>query len=174
MNFVLISAALSSMNANLYLCSRMLFSLARGGFAPAGLGRLSPSGTPVAAILISSVGVGIAVLTSVFSPVAYGYLFGVALGGGILVWLIILLSHLSFRKRREAAGGSRAVVRAPLFPWLQYLGIFLLVAVLVTMGMDTEFWNVGVISASVWVLFLSGVYLFKYGVRRQKVRSVQT
>jgi len=174
MNFVLISAALSSMNANLYLCSRMLFSLARGGFAPAGLGRLSPSGTPVAAILISSVGVGIAGLTSVFSPVAYGYLFGVALGGGILVWLIILLSHLSFRKRREAAGGSRAVVRAPLFPWLQYLGIFLLVAVLVTMGMDTEFWNVGVISASVWVLFLSGVYLFKYGVRRQKVRSVQT
>jgi len=174
MNFVLISAALSSMNANLYLCSRMLFSLARGGFAPAGLGRLSPSGTPVAAILISSVGVGIAVLTSVFSPVAYGYLFGVALGGGILVWLIILLSHLSFRKRREAAGGTRAVVRAPLFPWLQYLGIFLLVAVLVTMGMDTEFWNVGVISASVWVLFLSGVYLFKYGVRRQKVRSVQT
>ena len=114
MNFVLISAALSSMNANLYLCSRMLFSLARGGFAPAGLGRLSPSGTPVAAILISSVGVGIAVLTSVFSPVAYGYLFGVALGGGILVWLIILLSHLSFRKRREAAGGARAVVRAPV------------------------------------------------------------
>ena len=61
-----------------------------------------------------------------------------------------------------------------MFPWLQYLGIFLLVAVLVTMGMDTEFWNVGVISASVWVLFLSGVYLFKYGARRQKVRSIET
>jgi hypothetical protein len=42
------------------------------------------------------------------------------------------------------------------------------------MGMDTEFWNVGVISASVWVLFLSGVYLFKYAARRQKVSSIET
>ena len=31
MNFVVISAALSSMNTDVYLCSRMLFSLSRGG-----------------------------------------------------------------------------------------------------------------------------------------------
>ena len=35
MNFVVVTAALSSMNTNLYLASRMLFSLSRGGFAPA-------------------------------------------------------------------------------------------------------------------------------------------
>ena len=34
MNFVVLSAALSSMNTNVYLCSRMLFSLSRGGYAP--------------------------------------------------------------------------------------------------------------------------------------------
>ena len=34
-NFVVITAAASSMNCNLYLCSRMMFSLARGGYAPA-------------------------------------------------------------------------------------------------------------------------------------------
>src|ERR1700676_2351683 len=34
MNFVVLTAALSSMNTNVYLCSRMLFSLSRGGFAP--------------------------------------------------------------------------------------------------------------------------------------------
>ena len=34
MNFVVLSAALSSANANLYLISRTLFSLARGGFVP--------------------------------------------------------------------------------------------------------------------------------------------
>ena len=34
MNFVVITAALSSMNTNIYLCSRMLFSLSRGGYAP--------------------------------------------------------------------------------------------------------------------------------------------
>ena len=42
MNFVVLSAALSSMNTNVYLCSRMLFSLSRGGYAPRFLGRLWP------------------------------------------------------------------------------------------------------------------------------------
>ena len=44
MNFVVISAALSSMNTNIYLCSRMLFSLSRGSYAPAFLGRLVDGG----------------------------------------------------------------------------------------------------------------------------------
>jgi len=38
MNLVVISAALSSANTNLYLSTRMLFSLARGQYAPAWLG----------------------------------------------------------------------------------------------------------------------------------------
>src|SRR6201996_5380318 len=53
MNFVIVSAALSGMNANISLCSRMLFSLARGGHAPAVLGRLSKAGAPVAAVALS-------------------------------------------------------------------------------------------------------------------------
>jgi AAT family amino acid transporter len=53
MNFVVLTAALSSMNTNVYLCSRMLFSLSRGGYAPRLLGRLSRTGTPTAAILLS-------------------------------------------------------------------------------------------------------------------------
>jgi L-asparagine transporter-like permease len=52
-NFVVLSAALSSMNANVYLCSRMLFSLSRGSYAPAFLGRLSKTGAPTAAILVT-------------------------------------------------------------------------------------------------------------------------
>ncbi len=161
MNFVLITAALSSMNANLYLCSRMVFSLARGGYAPRSLGKLNPQGAPVRATLISSVGVLIAILTSMVSNIAYSYLFGVALGGGILVWLIILLSHISFRKNWARLNSGALPFRAPFFPWAQYVGIFMLVAVLVTMGLDRDFWNVGIISAAVWVLLLSAVYFFR-------------
>ena len=46
MNFVVLTAALSSINTNLYTASRMLFSLARSGQAPALLGRLSARGVP--------------------------------------------------------------------------------------------------------------------------------
>src|SRR5687768_3264143 len=41
MNFVVLSAALSSSNANLYLIARTLFSLARAGFVPQTLGAVS-------------------------------------------------------------------------------------------------------------------------------------
>ncbi|MGH9580600.1 MAG: amino acid permease, partial [Terriglobales bacterium] len=59
-NFVVLTAALSSMNCNLYLATRMLFSLSRGGYAPASFGAVSAKGTPVNALGISAVGLLIA------------------------------------------------------------------------------------------------------------------
>ena len=53
-NFVVITAAASSMNCNLYMASRILFSLARGGYAPASFGRVSSRGTPVIALFVST------------------------------------------------------------------------------------------------------------------------
>ena len=44
MNFVILTAALSGANADLYAGSRMLFSLARDGWAPAKLGSLNAAG----------------------------------------------------------------------------------------------------------------------------------
>ena len=62
MNFVVLSAALSSSNANLYLIARTLFSLARAGFVPPALGAVTGHGAPVNALLVSGIGLGAAVL----------------------------------------------------------------------------------------------------------------
>src|ERR1700743_1946994 len=51
MNFVVLTAALSSMNANTYLTGRMLFSLSRGNYAPKLFGRLSRTHAPTPALL---------------------------------------------------------------------------------------------------------------------------
>ena len=155
MNFVVISAALSSMNTNVYLCSRMLFSLSRGSYAPAFLGRLSKSGTPVAAILVSGAGILAAAAVSVLTPLAYNYLFGVALFGAIIVWMTILVSHLSFRRRH---GSATLPVRMPLFPYMQLAGLGLLVAILITMGLDTDFWNISWIVGVPWLLLITAAY----------------
>jgi L-asparagine transporter-like permease len=147
MNFVVLTAALSSMNTNLYLTSRMLFSLSRGNYAPKSLGNLSKNGTPINALLASSGGVLIASLVSYFSPMAFNYLFGVALFGGILVWIIILVSHLNFRKSVHLYHPGPLPIKAPLFPVLQWIGIILLSAILITMAFSPDFrvaWIVGV------------------------------
>src|SRR6202789_2815337 len=144
MNFVVLSAALSGMNTNIYLCSRMLFSLARGGYAPRFLGRLSRKGTPLAAILLSGGCILLAAGLSKLTPLAYNYLFGIALFDAIVVWIIILASHLSFRRRHAAAA---LPVRTPGFPAVQIAGLALLIGVLVTMGIAREWrisWIVGI------------------------------
>jgi L-asparagine transporter-like permease len=101
MNFVVLSAALSSANANLYLMSRTLFSLARAGFVPPAFGAVAERGTPLSALLASSVGLGIAVLVRAWSENAYTVLFGVALFGALFVWLMIFVTHIVFRGARR-------------------------------------------------------------------------
>ena len=163
MNFVVISAALSSMNTDVYLCSRMLFSLARGGYAPRQLGTLSGRGSPVPAILVSGVFVLISAAASIFTPNAYGALFGVALFAAIIVWMFILISHLSFRRQH---GSAPLPVRMPLFPWMQYAGLAILAGILVTMGLDSTLdvsWLYGV----PWIALISLAYF----VRRAKLRA---
>ena len=164
MNFVVVTAALSSMNTNVYLCSRMLFSLSRGGYAPGFLGRLSPAGTPIAAILVSGAGILVAAAVSKLTPMAYSYLFGIALFGAIITWIIILLSHLSFRRRHK---GMKLSVRMPGFPGMQIAGIVLLAAVLITMGLDKDWWLSWIVGVP-WLLLLTGAY-FVWKARAEPV-----
>ena len=158
MNFVILSAALSSMNTNLYLCTRMIFSLSRSGHAPAALGKVNARGTPLPAAVLSICGVLIAAMTAYVSRKAYNYLFGIALFGAILTWLIILATHLQFRRKYSAEKRAQLTSRAAFSPYLQWLALLLLVAVLITMGLDTEFWNIAIIVGVPWVVIVSLAY----------------
>jgi AAT family amino acid transporter len=154
MNFVVITAALSSMNTNVYLSSRMLFSLSRGGYAPRILGSLSKAGTPLAAILLTGAGILASAAVSWFTPMAYSYLFGIALFGAMIVWIVILLSHLRFRRAHR---GEVLPVRTPFFPWAQIAGLLLVVAVLITMGLDAD-WRLSWIVGVPWLAGLTVAY----------------
>jgi AAT family amino acid transporter len=99
MNLVVITAALSSANTNLYLSTRMLFSLSRGRYAPLWLGRLSPHGVPQRALALSAAGMIAAILLALFAPKnAFLLLYGTAVAGMFFVWIVILLTHLRFRQ----------------------------------------------------------------------------
>jgi L-asparagine transporter-like permease len=132
MNFVILTAALSSAMCNLYFTARMLFSLARGGYAPAALGRLSKRGMPVGAVLASSVGMAVAVILShYFEATAFVFMIGVAFFGGPFIWIMILLTHLAFR-RANARAGKEVLRFAPPGPWSSLLGLAALLGVLLS------------------------------------------
>src|SRR5205809_429607 len=154
MNFVVLSAALSSALCNLYFTARMLFSLARGGFAPALLGKLSKNGMPVPAVLASSLGMALAlVLAQFFQRTAFVFLIGVAFFGGPFIWLMTLATHIAFRLK--VAKENRAIVKiAPLGLWSSVLGIVALLAVLASTWWIPDF-HVALLAGPPWLAFLT-------------------
>ncbi|QXF11444.1 amino acid permease [Sphingopyxis terrae] len=154
MNFVVATAALSAMNTSIYLGSRMLFSLARGGYAPRKLGELNAQHVPMRATIVTGVGILLAASLSILTPLAYNYLFGIVLFGGLLVWGAILVSHLRFRRRHR---GADLPVQTPFFPYAQLLGLALLGAIGVTMAVDAD-WQVAVFAGGPWLLLIAAAY----------------
>ncbi len=132
MNFVVLTAALSGANATLYVASRMIFSLARTGWAPASFGRLNHEGSPQNAVLHSAFGILFALALVLFVPQnAFRYMLGAAFTGMILSWLVSLLAHISFRCRLSREQLSALALRSPLGAWGSAFGFVAIVVALV-------------------------------------------
>jgi amino acid transporter, AAT family len=157
-NFVVLTAALSGMNCNLYLCTRMVFSLARAGYAPASFGHVSSRGTPVRALMLSTVGLALATgIAIAFPGSAYVYMFGIALFGGLFVWLMIFITHLGFRRYRRLHGGRKLPVRMPFFPISTIAGALAVMAIIISTWW-VEGMRVTLESGIPWLLVLSAWY----------------
>jgi len=132
MNFVVLTAALSGANATLYVASRMIFSLARTGWAPTRLGRLNHEGSPQYAVLLSCFGILFALALALWAPMnAFRYIVGAAFTGMILSWLVSLAAHISFRTRRSPAELAALALRSPLGRWGSILGLILVTIALI-------------------------------------------
>ena len=166
MNLVVIAAALSSANTNLYTSTRMFYSLARGNYVPAALGRLSPQGVPHPALAVCSLGMVVAILLAVYVPKhAFLLLYGSAVAGMYFVWIIILLAHLRFR-RSLGSKVSELPLRLRLFPISTMVGI----AALVALGFSTFFVDGLQYSVPALAVFLA-VMTVAYTMAHRRMRS---
>jgi amino acid transporter, AAT family len=124
MNLVVITAALSSANTNLYLTTRTLFSLSRDGYVGRVLGRLGRNGVPYLALVASTGGMVAAILLAIFAPGrAFLLLYGVAVAGMFFVWTVILLAHLAFRRSLGQARIALLPIHLPFSPYTQTIAL---------------------------------------------------
>lgn len=165
MNFVVLTAALSAMNTNLYVTSRMVYSLSKDGYAPRWFSRISRNGAPRRALVLSATGLALAAAVSALSPeTAFPMMLGLALFGALVTWLIIFASQLAFRWQRSARGLPASPVRLPGTPVTTVLAMGFVVAVLLTTPFTDQFslaWKVG--------LPFGGVLLVAYVFVRRRV-----
>ncbi|CAJ0783473.1 amino acid permease [Ralstonia chuxiongensis] len=160
-NFIVLVAALSAMNSQLYITSRMIFSLSRAGYAPRRLGRINARGVPVGALLISTGGIAVATIVSVFYPGrAFTFMMAIAMFGAMFTWLMIFVTHYRFRREWEATGAPLSF-RLPGFPVSTLLGAALMLAVMITTLFTQEF-RMTMVFGGLFLVVLSGVYFMRY------------
>jgi L-asparagine transporter-like permease len=139
MNFVVLTAALSGANAALFISSRMMFSLARTGWAPAALGRLSKKGTPNLALLASSYGIIVALALERWAPAkAFEYILRGAFFGMMLSWIISLAAHINFRRGITLAKIAEIPARSPLGQWGSIIGLTVVLASIAKTWWDSQ------------------------------------
>jgi len=133
LEFVILTAVASCLNSALYTASRMAFSLSTRGDAPAAWSRTTARGVPAQAIVASSVVGFLGVVGNYLLPdQIFGYLLASSGAIALFVYLVIALSQLRMRRELDRAG-HRPEVRMWLYPWLTYLTIGFICAVLVLM-----------------------------------------
>ena len=171
LNFVCLTAVMSVYNSALYSNSRMLFSLARQGNAPAYLGRVNKRGVPVAAVLTSAAVTVVAVFVVFLRPqFAFNYLMSIATIAAIINWTMIMITEMLFRKRVAAGDGpgelrglrgdealAKIQFKLPGWRWMPYVIIAFLALVAVLMCFSPSY-RIALVAGVVWLAVLFAAY----------------
>jgi GABA permease len=162
MSWIILTAVLSCLNSAFYVCSRVLFVLAGKGDAPRWLVQTNRRLVPSRSVMLASVAGFAGVIAAILSPSrVFAFLLNASGALIVYIYLAIAVSQIRVRRHVEREGRPPALPMW-LFPWLSYLAIAGMAAVLVAMAITparaAEFWTS---AASV------AVALAAYGVVRR-------
>ena len=121
---VVLTAALSSLNAGLYATGRTLRSMAIAGSGPKFAARMNKHHIPYGGIIITSaLGLIGVVLNAVLPSDAFDIIMNLAGIGIAGTWAAILVTHLAFLKKVKAGEETRPEYRMPGAPYTNYVSL---------------------------------------------------
>lgn len=165
--FVIITALLSAANSGLYAASRMMWSLSDQRQLPSIFSKLSKSGTPIIALIVTMFGAIPGLLSEHFAPeTIFKNLLGVAAFTMVIVWMSICLSQFNFRRQWYKAGHTVKDLKfaAPLYPIVPILGFVFCLITGLSMAADPEMYA-GFIGC---LIFIAACYLSHYIFYRER------
>jgi L-asparagine transporter-like permease len=167
MNFIILTAVLSCLNSAFYVCSRVLHVLAERGDAPRALVQVNARRVPARSVMLASIAGFAGVAAGIISPSGV-FAFLVNASGGLILFIYIAIAVAQIRLRR--AMDSAPALPMWAFPWLSYLAIAAMSAVLLAMALTpalaSQFWT-----SAVSVAVALGAYAL---LAWQRARSAQT
>lgn len=165
-NFVVLTAALSSCNSGIFSTGRMLFNLAQQNEAPQKLGRTNKNGVPGLAIIVSAAALLLGVyLNYTVSEKVFRWVTSIATFGAVWTWGTILISHILYRKRLTDEERKQTEYTMPFHPFSSYLSLAFLALVIILMGFS-ENTIIALIVGPVWILLLVACF-YGFGLNKR-------
>ncbi|WP_413247984.1 amino acid permease [Sinomonas flava] len=166
MNLVVLTAALSSLNAGLYSTGRILRSMAAAGSAPKFALRMNKAGVPYGGIAITAAVSLLGVPLNYLVPAdAFEIVLNVASVGILSTWATIVLCQIQLARWAQKGWTQRPAFRMPGAPWTGYVTLVFLAAVLVMVLIDSP-WTL-LATAIACVLMVIGWYAL-----RQRIHEI--
>ena len=171
LNFVCLTAVMSVYNSGLYANSRMLYSLAKQGNAPAYLGKLTRRGVPAAGVITSAIIIAIAVVVVfVWPEFAFNYLMSIATIAAAINWTMIMITEIHFRRAVAAGDGpaelkglkgkealDKIAFKLPFARVMPYIVIAFMALVVVLMCFSASY-RIAVVAGVIWLIVLFVAY----------------
>ncbi len=158
LNLVVISAAISAINSDIFGAGRMMFGMARQGQAPRVLMTTSRHGVPWVTVLVMAGALLVGVLLNYLMPKdVFLVVAAIATFATVWVWLMILLSQVAMRRRLSRAEVAALKFKVPLWPVAPALTIAFMGFVIVMLGWfeDTR---VALYVGAAWLVLLAAVF----------------
>ncbi|MDN3018791.1 alanine permease AlaP [Paenibacillus sp. BSR1-1] len=160
-NFVVLTAALSSCNSGIFSTARMLFNLAEHGEAPQNFAKITKNGVPGIAVLASAGALLIGVVLNYIVPAkVFTWVTSIATFGAIWTWGVILLSQIRYRRSLKPNEVTNLKYKVPLFPITSYISLAFLAFVIALMAYNPDT-RIALVIGPLFLVFLVGVYYLK-------------
>ncbi|MGF6314362.1 amino acid permease [Pseudomonas frederiksbergensis] len=159
LNIVVISAAVSAINSDIFGAGRMMYGLAQQGHAPKGFARLSRNGVPWMTVVVMSVALLLGVLLNYLIPEnVFLLIASIATFATVWVWVMILFTQVAMRRSMSAEQVAQLKFPVPFWPYAPMAAIAFMLFIFGVLGYfpDTQ---AALIVGVVWIVLLVLAYL---------------
>ena len=158
LNVVVISAAISAINSDIFGAGRMMYGMAQDGQAPKSFSKLTASGVPWMTVLVMSVALLLGVILNYLIPKqVFMIIASIATFATVWVWLMILLSQAAMRRTLSPQQVSQLSFPVPWWPIAPALATAFMLFVIGLLGYFEES-RIALYVGLVWVAFLTLAY----------------
>lgn len=155
LNIVVITAALSAINSDIFGAGRMMYGMSCAGQAPAVMQRVSRNGVPWMTVVIMMAALLVGVLLNYLIPDrVFLVIASIATFATIFVWLMILLSQFQARRRMSDDEAANLKFPVPLWPYAQIAAIVFLGFVIAVLALVSDT-RVALLVGVVWLALLA-------------------